>query len=91
MIRSVKVIIVGRVQRVGYRHWIGRHARRIGLDGWVRNLRDGSVEALFSGSAKKVKNMIELCFEGPRLAKVIDITASPATPPVEAGFIQCRD
>ena len=61
MKRTVKIIIVGRVQQVGYRHWTDRHAREMGLDGWVRNLRDGSVEALFSGSAEKVKIMIELC------------------------------
>lgn len=91
MNRAVKIIIVGRVQQVGYRHWTDRHAREMGLDGWVRNLRDGSVEALFSGSAEKVKNMIELCFEGPRLAKVIDITASPTSPPAETGFIQYRN
>lgn len=91
MIRAVKVIIVGRVQQVGYRYWTERNAREMGLDGWVRNLRDGSVEALFSGSAEKVKNMIELCFEGPRLAKVIDITASPTSPPAETGFIQYRN
>ena len=91
MIRAVKVIIVGRVQQVGYRHWTDRNAREMGLDGWVRNLRDGSVEALFSGSAEKVKNMIELCFEGPRLAKVIDITASPTSPSAETGFIQYRN
>ena len=91
MIRAVKVIIVGRVQQVGYRYWTERNAREMGLDGWVRNLRDGSVEALFSGSAEKVKNMIELCFEGPKLAKVIDITASPTSPPAETGFIQYRN
>ena len=91
MIRAVKVIIVGRVQQVGYRYWTERNAREMGLDGWVRNLRDGSVEALFSGSAEKVKNMIELCFEGPKLAKVIDITASPTSAPAETGFIQYRN
>ena len=91
MIRSVNGIIAGRVQRVGYRHWVDRHARRMGLGGWVRNLQDGSVEAVFSGSAKKVQDMIELCFEGPSLAKVIDITASPAAPPTETGFILYRD
>ena len=91
MKRTVKIIIVGRVQQVGYRHWTDRHAREMGLDGWVRNLRDGSVEALFSGSAEKVKIMIELCFTGPKLAKVVDITASPTSPPAETGFIQYRN
>jgi acylphosphatase len=91
MIRTVRVVISGRVQRVGYRHWTDRQAHEIGLDGWVRNLPDKTVEALFSGSKDQVKNMIELCFKGPRLAKVDDIKVSPASPPAEAGFIQYRN
>jgi acylphosphatase len=91
MNRTVKVIISGRVQRVGYRIWTDRQAREIGLDGWVRNLPNGTVEALFSGSPEQVKNMIELCFKGPSLAKVVDLIASPSSPPTETGFIQHRN
>jgi acylphosphatase len=43
------VMILGRVQGVGYRYWAGQQASLLGLEGWVRNRRDGSVEAVFAG------------------------------------------
>ena len=91
MRRAVRVVICGRVQRVGYRHWTEREAEKLGLDGWVRNLADGTVEALFSGAEDAVEKMIERCFEGPGFADVRDIKTIPAAPPVQSGFIQYRD
>jgi acylphosphatase len=88
MRRAVRVVISGRVQRVGYRHWTQREAEKFGLDGWVRNLGDGTVEALFCGAHDTVEEMIERCFEGPRFADVRDIMTTPASPPT---FIQYRD
>ncbi|WP_328516576.1 acylphosphatase [Tardiphaga alba] len=60
------VIVTGRVQGVGYRAWTGDQAILLGLQGWVRNRRDGSVEAVFAGPKDAVMEMIELCHRGPR-------------------------
>ncbi|HEY6830845.1 MAG TPA: acylphosphatase [Pseudolabrys sp.] len=65
-----QVVIRGRVQGVGYRAWVEQQARTHGLEGWVRNRRDGSVEALFSGPADIVAKMTELCRRGPSSARV---------------------
>lgn len=64
------VTIRGRVQGVGYRAWVEHQARVRGLDGWVRNRRDGSVEAVFAGSAALVAEMIASCRHGPSSARV---------------------
>ena len=68
--RSVRVRIEGGVQGVGYRYWTERVAGELGLTGWVRNRRDGSVEALFCGRADDVAQMLERCKDGPRSAHV---------------------
>jgi acylphosphatase len=72
------VMIRGRVQGVGYRAWIEHHAMASRLEGWVRNRRDGSVEALFSGPAGIVANMVALCRRGPPSARVEAVTEEPA-------------
>ncbi len=64
------VIIRGLVQRVGYRNWTEYTALQFGLEGWVRNRTDGTVEALFLGPADVIVSMIEACWQGPRNAKV---------------------
>src|SRR6266853_5145526 len=68
--RSVRVRIEGGVQGVGYRYWTERVAGELGLAGWVRNRRDGSVEALFSGPVDDVAQMLERCKDGPPSARV---------------------
>ena len=68
--RTVRVRIEGGVQGVGYRYWTERVAGGLGLDGWVRNRRDGSVEAVFAGAADDVAQMLERCKDGPRSAYV---------------------
>jgi len=65
-----QVTIRGRVQGVGYRAWVEHQARVHHLEGWVRNRRDGSVEALFAGPADVVSNMVALCRRGPVSARV---------------------
>jgi len=64
------VIICGRVQGVGFRAWTEVMALERGVEGWVRNCRDGSVEALFAGPEEVVRTMIELCREGPPGARI---------------------
>ena len=59
------VLIRGRVQRVGYRAWVEYTALEQGLEGWVRNRRDGAVEAVFAGSPETVAEMVEVCRQGP--------------------------
>ena len=63
--RTVHVRIEGRVQGVGYRVWTQRVAMGLGLEGWVRNRRDGSVEAMFQGPDATVADMIARCEMGP--------------------------
>jgi acylphosphatase len=65
-----QVTIRGRVQGVGYRAWVEHRARAHGVEGWVRNRRDGSVEALFAGPADVVADMVALCRRGPSSARV---------------------
>ena len=64
------VTIRGRVQGVGYRYFVEHEARSRDLEGWVRNRRDGSVEAVFSGPAEAVAAMIAACRRGPSSARV---------------------
>lgn len=64
-----RVTIRGRVQGVGYRAFVEDQAVACGLEGWVRNRRDGSVEALFAGPAGVVAQMIALCRRGPPSAQ----------------------
>jgi acylphosphatase len=64
------VVIRGRVQGVGYRAWTEYTAIERGVQGWVRNCRDGTVEALFMGPPHVVDGMIAVCNEGPRGSRV---------------------
>jgi acylphosphatase len=68
--RTVHVLIHGRVQGVGFRAWVHHQAQLHGLKGWVRNRRDGVVEALFSGPDDLVEVMLKACGQGPRGALV---------------------
>jgi acylphosphatase len=65
-----QVLITGRVQGVGYRAWVDHQARNQDLEGWVRNRRDGSVEALFAGPEDVVADLIAKCRRGPSSARV---------------------
>lgn len=72
-----QVVIRGRVQGVGFRYWTMREAIRLGVGGWVRNRRDGSVEALFTGSAEAVAEMTARCWSGPEFARVDGVEDQP--------------
>jgi acylphosphatase len=68
------VIVRGRVQGVWFRAETQHEARRSGVNGWVRNLRDGSVEAVFEGEEDMVKGMVQWCNHGPTGARVDDVS-----------------
>ena len=74
------VTIRGRVQGVGYRAFVDHEARARDLEGWVRNRRDGSVEALFAGPADLVTAVIAACRRGPSSARVEAVQDEAANP-----------
>ena len=84
--KRLRVLISGRVQGVAYRYWTQDAATRRGLDGWVRNLADGRVEALFQGDPMLVDEMIAACHDGPRLASVTRVETFETGEPAAAGF-----
>jgi len=69
------LVMRGRVQGVGYRAFVEHEALRLGLDGWVRNRRDGTVEAVLSGADDVVAVMIDACRRGPPAARVEAVDA----------------
>lgn len=86
-VRTVRTIISGRVQGVGYRAWTSATARGLQLKGWVRNRRDGTVEAVFSGEALAVTAMLEACKKGPMLARVDKIEQFSCEETPEENFV----
>jgi len=71
--RVVHLRLEGRVQGVNFRGWAREQAELLGLSGWIKNRRDGAVEALFAGDADNVGRMLELSWSGPRDAHVENI------------------
>ncbi len=68
--KTVRIIVTGRVQGVGFRYFTVRCANDLGLFGWVRNLPDGSVETAIQGQGEKIEEMIGLLRQGPGAANV---------------------
>jgi acylphosphatase len=85
---TVRLRITGRVQGVGYRVWATRMAASLGLRGWVRNRRDGGVEALVTGPPERVAEMVEACRRGPYAARVTGVTAVPDEDDGNLGFTE---
>ena len=71
--KAIHVIVRGRVQGVGFRAFVEQQALSRGIEGWVRNRRDGTVEAVFAGDTASVEAMIAACKTGPRSSRVEDI------------------
>ena len=80
------VFISGRVQGVFFRESTKNNAEKLGVSGWVRNLSDGRVEAVFEGKERDVKRMLEWCRTGPKLAKVEKVEIIWEAPKGEKGF-----
>jgi acylphosphatase len=74
------------VQGVGYRLWATRTAANLRLRGWVRNRRDGSVEALVTGRPENVAAMVDAAHKGPPGARVAEVTATPEDEDGSVGF-----
>ena len=81
-----RVLVSGLVQNVWFRATTARHAVRVGVDGWVRNLPDGRVEAVLEGTPEAVNEAIEFCSRGPELARVDRIEVIEESPEHLQGF-----
>jgi acylphosphatase len=89
--QALNVHVTGRVQGVGFRAWTQAQAEDLGLRGWVRNERDGSVRALIVGPDAVVATMLILLRAGPRGAVVANVATQAATPDqVPSGFAITR-
>lgn len=86
MTTTVRVVVSGRVQGVWFRAWTEKRAKELGLDGWVRNRPDGTVEAVLSGEAATVEQMIDKLWEGPDMAAVKAVDRFEHAEPVAPGF-----
>lgn len=82
MIRK-RLLITGKVQNVFYRAWFGEQARALGIDGWVRNRADGSVEAVVQGPAERIEAIIAKAHEGSPASRVADVAVSDDAAPHE--------
>lgn len=83
-----RAIVRGKVQGVWFRAWTVEQATEIGLDGWVRNRMDGTVEWVAAGTAEQIDMLIARCHEGPPAARV-DAVEVEETPDIGAsGFVQ---
>jgi len=84
--RTVRLRIEGRVQGVGYRVFVERNAVALGLDGWVRNRRDGGVEAVVSGASAVVDDLIARSRTGPSASRVDRVEVLAEAEAVAPGF-----
>jgi len=73
-----RYIVTGRVQGVGFRWFVEREARALGISGWVRNTDDGAVEVVASGTQDQLSRLRKALAEGPRAARVDDVLESEA-------------
>ncbi len=83
--------IVGHVQGVGYRVSMQAVARQLQVQGWVRNRRDGRVEALIQGPRKAVERMLAWCHDGPPTARVAAVRQAPQLPDCRWPEFACRE
>ena len=86
--KAARVHIFGRVQGVWFRGWTVTTAVDLDVEGWVRNRRDGSVEALFVGPPAAIATAVMSCHEGPHLARVSEVETAPAAVEPSTDFSQ---
>lgn len=75
---AIRLVVEGHVQGVGFRWWTVHQARSLGLCGWVRNCRDGSVEVLAVGERETLARFERLCWQGPSAARVTSVRRAEA-------------
>jgi len=83
-----RIHVTGRVQGVCFRAWMIGQASELGLDGWVRNRHDGSVEAVAAGASDRIEELVARCRRGPSAARVDDVRLEETPGIVAAGFIR---
>ncbi|THB63561.1 MAG: acylphosphatase [Spirochaetaceae bacterium] len=74
---SLRLHLTGNVQGVGLRFFLQGNARALGLDGWVKNMADGSVECVIHGDTESVEMFVEKAKYGPPTAQITEVTTSP--------------
>ena len=84
--KTLQLIISGKVQGVSYRYWFSTTAQQLGIQGWVRNLSNGNVEAVIQGEEQSLKALIESAHEGPTLASVDEIVQQESSATNLNGF-----
>ena len=72
--KRIRAVVEGYVQGVGFRWFVSRAARRLGISGWVRNNPDGSVETVAEGEESKLDEFVDRLRQGPSSASVSDVT-----------------
>ena len=85
-VTSLRLRVEGYVQAVGYRHFAIQEGLRLGLDGWIRNRADGTVEILVSGTTKAVEAFVAAAMKGPPGSRVKNVELHKAEPPADKGF-----
>lgn len=75
--QTIRLVISGRVQGVGYRAWIAKETRRLGITGWVKNREDGSVEIVATGTHAMLSSLVRLAWKGPMLTVVDSVETRP--------------
>lgn len=85
---NLRLRVEGRVQSVGYRNFAIAEAKKLSLDGWVRNRFDGTVEILISGPNADVETFVGACMQGPAGSAVENVEIHRADPPQNSGFVR---
>ncbi len=84
--KSIRVLIKGKVQKIGFRKWLWRNAHLHAISGWIQNNPDGTIESIFYGAPNAVDHLLNMCRKGPKNAVVTEITSFPYEKDVSFGF-----
>ena len=89
-IKRLRARVSGRVQGVSFRYFVFENAQHLGVYGWVRNRRDGSVEILAEGKQIALENLVKAAWQGPRSSDVQDVVTGWETPTGEFARFRIR-